>query len=355
MQINRWADFWRNTIGVNVIPANSKIKKPLVSWKEDVRGNWQKEPIPIELHNEWKSKGMFDNGMAVICGKVLHNEEKKHLYLCAIDCDNKLGIDEMTKNLDKMKDVTLIEQHLDDPNKAHFYFYTTKPMTKKSSDTTSSEIAERMNNNELPAIEVKGEGQHGIMYCTPSMHKNGQRYQVIGTKNIKIFDDVDTVIRGICDKYNLGTGEGKDNKVSMKILMDNETKVIAGHNRHEAIMRYAESIMRKYPRMENQIFRDMIMLKNNRMCQPPLEEREVETQIECAVAFIERQLKDEYDMMKSTKYVYGTTEFWKACDDYGSNVNTKPDFGVKCMECNKEIRNIDPFDSTHRGHRVILK
>ena len=42
--INRWADFWRYTVGVNVIPAVGISKKPLVSWKEDKRGNWQIEP-----------------------------------------------------------------------------------------------------------------------------------------------------------------------------------------------------------------------------------------------------------------------------------------------------------------------
>ena len=82
-------------IGVNVIPAVGVTKKPLVSWKEDKRGNWQIEPIPKEIHDEWKQKGMFRNGMAVICGKVFHNEDKKDLYLVHIDCDNNKGIDVM--------------------------------------------------------------------------------------------------------------------------------------------------------------------------------------------------------------------------------------------------------------------
>lgn len=352
-QINRWADFWRNEIGVNVIPAVSINKKPLVSWKEDPRGNWQEEPIPQSLHDEWKNKGMFKSGMAIICGRVFRGKNEGK-YLCAIDCDNRLAIDEMTKDLKRMSEKTIVEQHKDNPNKAHFYFYTTKPMPKKSSDTTSEKLSEKINDNEVPAIEMKGEGQHGIMYCTPSMHKNGERYQILGVKELVIFDGIGDVVKGICDKYKLGTG-GDNNKVPMKVLMDNETKVVQGHNRHEAIMRYAESILRKYPRMESQMFRDMIILKNNRMCQPPLSEDEIDVQIECAVNYIEKQLKEEYDIIKNTKFKYGSTEFWRACDEYGRNVNTKPDFGVKCLECNKEIKDIDPFDNTHRGHRVVLK
>ena len=153
--INRWADFWRYTVGVNVIPAVGVTKKPLVSWKEDKRGNWQIEPIPKELHDEWKQKGMFRTGMAVICGKVFHNEDKKDLYLCAIDCDNKKGIDVMhSKGIEYLSQQTLTEQH-DNPNKAHFYFYTHTPMPKKSSDAVNFEIVQKMEKDEVPAIEMK--------------------------------------------------------------------------------------------------------------------------------------------------------------------------------------------------------
>ena len=96
--INRWADFWRDDIGVNVIPAVSINKKPLVEWKEDPRGNWQVEAIPQEIHDEWKNKEMFKSGMAIICGKIFRGAYKGK-YLCAIDCDNRLAIDEITKFL----------------------------------------------------------------------------------------------------------------------------------------------------------------------------------------------------------------------------------------------------------------
>jgi hypothetical protein len=32
--INEYADFWRHDIGVNVLPADTKNKKPLVTWTE---------------------------------------------------------------------------------------------------------------------------------------------------------------------------------------------------------------------------------------------------------------------------------------------------------------------------------
>jgi hypothetical protein len=59
-------DFWHYDMGVNVIPANSKIKKPLVdSWKP-----WPDNPITDEQHEDWKKKKRFENGIAVITGNI---------------------------------------------------------------------------------------------------------------------------------------------------------------------------------------------------------------------------------------------------------------------------------------------
>ena len=66
------ADFWRHNIGVNVIPADTRRKETYESWKE-----WQNKPIPQELHDKWKTSGAFNNGIAIILGKVWHNPLKK--------------------------------------------------------------------------------------------------------------------------------------------------------------------------------------------------------------------------------------------------------------------------------------
>lgn len=73
--INDWADFWRYQIGVNVIPANTRKKETYESWKE-----WQDKPISEDLHNEWKKSGVFNNGLAIILGKVHHNRQKEGLF-----------------------------------------------------------------------------------------------------------------------------------------------------------------------------------------------------------------------------------------------------------------------------------
>ena len=43
----------------------------------------------------------------------------------------------------------------------------------------------KINNNEIPAIEVKGKGEHGIAFCSPALHKDGAKYEIIGIKGAK--------------------------------------------------------------------------------------------------------------------------------------------------------------------------
>jgi hypothetical protein len=86
---NDYADFWRYEVGMNVIPADTKNKKPKVEWK-----HLQNKPIPTDLYNYWKREGMFKDGMMIITGKVWHNNLKKELFLNCIDLDNDIAIKE---------------------------------------------------------------------------------------------------------------------------------------------------------------------------------------------------------------------------------------------------------------------
>ena len=167
--MNESADFWRYDIGVNVIPADTVNKKPMVSWFE-----WQDKPIPEQLHNAWKEQGAFSQGIAIIPGKVWHNENKKDLYFVFMDADTQKAIDELCTLSDKITSLQelskkfLVEQHKDNHQKAHIYFYSPISFPKKNADSTIG-------------LEVKGLGEHGIAFCFPSTHKNGMPYEIIGT------------------------------------------------------------------------------------------------------------------------------------------------------------------------------
>lgn len=167
---NPGADFWRYNVGVNVIPADTRNKKPSVEWSK-----FQDKPVPEELHNKWKSNGDFRKGMAIIVGKIFHRKDRMGYYLVCIDADNKKAITEIcmrngrTITLQGFAEKTLVEQHKDDPNKAHFYFYCHGSLSKKSSDAVT--LSDKIAANSIPAFEVKSLGDHGIMFCSPSIHK----------------------------------------------------------------------------------------------------------------------------------------------------------------------------------------
>jgi hypothetical protein len=90
-EFNKAADHLRY-IGANVIPANSRGKTPnfnyILKWDK-----WENEPIPEWQHEEWKAQGAFNNGLAIVLGKLFHNNT--NLYLNGIDVDNQKTIDEL--------------------------------------------------------------------------------------------------------------------------------------------------------------------------------------------------------------------------------------------------------------------
>lgn len=233
--VDDWVDFWRYQIGVNVIPADTRRKITYETWSE-----WQDKPIPQELHDEWKKSGAFNNGIAIILGKVWHNPRRTNLYLIGIDLDNQKAIEEVAVNgLEDLAKHVIVEQHKDDLTKAHVLLYSRKPSPKKSSDN-NGHLSSKLKANEIPAIEVKGLGSHGIFFVSPSIHKNGQPYQIIGTMDPVIADDFVNHIDNICRKYSipyLDNGNGNGNGKSLLPIQDlfkADFTVYEGHNRHEA-------------------------------------------------------------------------------------------------------------------------
>ncbi len=249
--INEFADFWRYDIGVNVIPADTKNKAVYIKWSE-----WQDNPIPEELHNPWKSENKFSDGMAVILGKVWHNKEKQGLYLNGVDLDNLKAIEEICTykgkaiSIKELAQSTLVEQHQDDTNRTHIYIYSHEPFAKKSSDKTTIESIKKIESSEIPAIEVKGEGRHGTLFCSPSIHESGYSYQIIGTREPVIADDFEQHIDNICRKHGIsyldGNGNGKSLSsplLPIEDLFKPDHKVYEGHNRHEKLLRAMESLI----------------------------------------------------------------------------------------------------------------
>jgi len=288
---NEWADYWRYEIGVNVIPADTRNKKTWITWSE-----YQNEPIPLEMHDYWKKNNMFNKGIAIIAGRVYHNPEKNGLYLAFIDLDNQKAIDEFcTRNgvitpLKELAKRMIVEQHEDDLIRAHVYCYSTYPFVQKSSDITKSV--------DSPAFEVKGSGEHGIAYCSPSPHKNGSNYEIIGTMEPETLDVLEEHIDTICKKYGIAylnnghAGAGKS-QIPMQELHKPETIIYEGHNRHLQLLRKMESLIKRNPFEEIADIKSLANKWNEKHCRPVLDNVVFEEQWKNATKFIEKKNNEQ--------------------------------------------------------------
>ena len=109
----------------------------------------------------------------------------------------------------------------------------------------------KIKSDEIPALEVKGLGTHGIAYCTPSVHKNGERYQILGTA-VPVTQSADLALKtmehldSICKKYGLQYLEnvdtaGNTSQVPIRDLFKEDFVVWENHNRHLHLLRIMES------------------------------------------------------------------------------------------------------------------
>lgn len=288
--LNADLDFWAYEIGVNLIPADTRNKRTYEEWSQ-----WQDKPIPDEIFKEWKRNGKFDQGCAIIAGRIWRGSYKGK-YLCCIDIDNINGLDNLLQQfgddytLERLSEKTIVELHPNNRNKVHIYFIVEKPLSKKSGIQSSHDID---NLTSFPAIEVKSEGRHGIMYCSPSIHKDGFRYEILGTRvptvlNAELSQKLEDKINQIYFKYDSITKDKDKDQIPIEELFKSDFQVKIGNNRHECLLRIMESLIQRNKNIliEEEI-KELAERWNQRHCEPPLEDNELDKQWRCAKKFIE--------------------------------------------------------------------
>jgi hypothetical protein len=297
--INESADFWRYDIGVNVIPSDTKNKITSIQWSA-----YQGSPVPEALYEQWKREEEFSKGIAIIPGRVWHREDKQNLYFIFIDADKQIAIDELcTRNgkkitLQEMAQKFLVEQHADNPEKAHIYFYSPMPFLKKSAD---SELG----------LEVKGLGEHGIAFCFPSIHKNGHPYEIIGanqpvTLTVEQAREMIQHIDQICIKHGvqyLERGQedfistvivGKLREVVQTLVIDTTIKIPKGQ-RHITLISIADSILfRHLGKKSEKKLKEFFDKANHLLCEPePLPDSELNGIWNSALGFVNRVSEEQ--------------------------------------------------------------
>ena len=277
---NEYADYWRNDIGVNVIPAVTATKKPLVEWKK-----WQTEPIPLELHEQWKKNNLFQNGMAVICGQVFHNDAKKDWWLNGLDADNLLGLQELcVDSIDRVAKDTLVEQH-SNKEKCHIYFYTKFPIQSQAP----------LAGNNIPQIEIKSGGKF-LLYCAGGTHKDGSPIEILNCIEPALVEkeQLENKIDKIFKKYGLTYLEKKlDLSISKPIhQIDSGKKLEKGSNRGQHILSYLDSKLLKNPELDKKDLIYFARKYESEHCSEKYDDTKIESLVDQAIKFCVDKLKE---------------------------------------------------------------
>ena len=291
---SEWADFWRYNIGVDVIPADTRNKTTSISWKR-----YQNSPIPTWQHEKWIKNGDFEKGMAIVVGRVWHRKDKIGQYFVCLDADKWKAIEELctrngkTISLPELAQKFLVEQHNDNLNKAHIYFYSPISFPQKSADS-------------VLGLEVKGLGEHGIVFCSPSIHKDGHPYGIIGTTKPIVLDVIQAReliqhLNQICIKYGLpylervGTIDDSLKYMVKSLTINRRIRILQGQ-RHTTLISLADSLLfnhlarRKTTQNQLKHFFDQI---NAELCEPPLPGNEGNSIWKSALDFVARNRKTE--------------------------------------------------------------
>ncbi|WP_161486432.1 bifunctional DNA primase/polymerase [Candidatus Nitrosocosmicus hydrocola] len=281
MNFSESTDFWYYEIGVNVIPINSKEKITYIKWSE-----FEYSSVSEEQYIRWKTEETFNQGIAVIAGKIWRGKYKGKNLAC-IDIDNKKGIEEFLSHfgevdtIEKLASKTIVEWHKDNPNKVHVYFIVEKPLTKKSGITVHNKD-KLMVEDEIPALEVKSEGSHGIMIVSPSIHKNGFPYEIIGAKSPTVLNETqsEALENSLNNIYNKHNDNSKiETLTPITELFKSEFIVTEGNNRHEALLRVMESLIQRLGKIfSEEKIKDLAWDYNQEHFKPPLDRKEFEKQ-----------------------------------------------------------------------------
>ena len=190
---NDGADYWYHEMGLNVIPSDTRNKKPVLSQHKE----YQNKRIPKDVYESWKRDNYFEQGHGNLSYRVYL--EGKDLFWVSIDCDSKQAISEFCLNndgsLEELAKRFVIEQQADNLDRAYISFLSPIAFPQKGADAKLG-------------LEVKSKGEHGIMCSAPSIHIDGEPYRIIGTKKPVVLDNLQSInmirkLDRICAKHGL--------------------------------------------------------------------------------------------------------------------------------------------------------
>ncbi|HET6589367.1 MAG TPA: phage/plasmid primase, P4 family [Candidatus Nitrosocosmicus sp.] len=287
-------DYWYHEKKVNVIPTRLRGKTPNIdSWI-----GYKTNRIPKETFESWKRDGLFENGFGVMLGRTYSSNEEE-LYLIGIDCDTEQAIKEFStvNGVSRpKKELSLrfrTEQHKDDLNSLHIYFFSPIPFPTKGADTKLG-------------LEVKGSAEgSGYLITSPSLHPNGSHWEVLGTHEPPKLTKVQAIemmqhINTICKEHGLeyldkssGSIITELKKAIKTLRLDHRVQVAINEGeRHSNMVSIANSILFNHLQINDNntnklkgFFEEI----NSICCIPnPLPQDEIDSIWSCAVSFVKK-------------------------------------------------------------------
>lgn len=279
-------DFWLDHIGCNPIGVRPD-KKPKIEWSEFQDKAMSKDEFKLR-----KERGEYVDGCAVITGKLWRGPHKDK-YLGCLDFDNSAAIDIFLKqtyalfgcrSLEEFSQKTIVEEHEDAKGeRAHVYFVTSSPITKRNRLFRNKSIEGQV----IPEIEVKSDSSTYVV-CSPTIHKNGYPYQILGIREPLVLDDdqskiLDDHISDIYASFGLHSKDSISNLLpELRLIAKtgriglNPPKIFEG-SRSNTLIAFGSLLLHQNYQRKDIDLKALFAEVNQKLCVPPLPEDELKS------------------------------------------------------------------------------
>ena len=208
--------YWPEVAGIPIIEADTGKKHV------NVHG-WQNLDLTKVDFRAKLANGDYDNGIAIRLGKTLSGQ----YYSFALDFDGWDAVEEWFGDWEQVLELskkTRIEWHGDDRGRIHCIFLAKEPIAN------TSHI--HIRNSQL---EIRCEKE--LLFVSPSVHKHGNPYTVIGTNEIAILNKIQLLtLQAKIDKLSEGYMSDENKQEYIRWLEDPNTVLGEGEGRHPALV-----------------------------------------------------------------------------------------------------------------------
>ncbi len=264
---------------------------------------WKSSQTNVTSFEEFETckKANIKANWGIIPGKLLQGQYKDK-YLICIDLDNRKAVGIFLSyypefnSISELSEKTIVVQHEDaKKERAHIYFITVKPITKRNRKYSICEI------NNTPIFEVKSDSST-YMISPDSTHPNGYQYKITGTYQPKVLNEeqsdyLEKILAQMYEKYICindiaRSKKGKSKlppyliRIAKRLVIDKNASSIEEGTRNQTLFDFTMCILGYHYRTREEIeLRDFLHLSNKKLCKIPLLEEEIDGILDSAFGY----------------------------------------------------------------------